>query len=376
MKTWKLPLVTAAALLLGACGSPENNAPVESAPPPENQSPAESPAEPPQEEPEPSGEGYQVLTGQLEAPWSIAHDADTIYVSEREGSIVSILDGELIRQPVELAKPVHAAGEGGFLGLLLSPDFPQSRQAYAYHTYEEDGQVLNRIAILEHTESSWLESRPLLEGIPGGNTHNGGRLAWGPDGMIYATTGDAGDRSLSQQPDSLAGKILRIAPDGSVPEDNPTAGSYVYSSGHRNPQGLDWDEQGRLFSAEHGPNAHDELNLIEAGANYGWPEIQGDEEQEGMMPPLYHTGEDTLAPSGLAVLPSGEIVIAGLRGERLARFAADGSPIEDVLDGVGRLRDVVYTDGGLYVLTNNTDGRGSPTGDDDRLLRIDWQEAE
>jgi len=313
---------------------------------------------------------YEVLAEGLQAPWSIALAEEAVYISERDGSIVRLIGDKLDRQTLRLTEPVHAAGEGGLLGLLLAPDFESTGRAYVYHTYLTSGSIYNRIVAIEQTEEGWQETDALLDHIPGGATHNGGRLAWGTDGMIYATTGDAGDPLLAQRLDSLAGKILRMTSDGAVPDDNPFADSYVYSYGHRNPQGLGWSQEGGMYSSEHGPNAHDELNRIEAGANYGWPEAKGDETAEGMNPPLFHTGADTLAPSGLAVLESGEILLAGLRGEKLARFGETGEPSGALLTGEGRLRDVVADKSGIYVLTNNTDGRGQPGEADDRLLRL------
>ncbi|WP_020615164.1 PQQ-dependent sugar dehydrogenase [Paenibacillus daejeonensis] len=370
MKIPKLALVLAAAALLAGCGTSTTNT-NNTAPPPTSEPPVEAPATENEPEPEAPAAGYETVAEELQAPWSIAVGEEAIYVSEREGAIVRIADGALDRQTVELQKPVHAAGEGGMLGILLSPGFEETGRLYVYHTYQESGSTLNRVVVVERTEDGgWQETEQLLEDIPGGNTHNGGRLAWGPDGMLYVSTGDAGERPLSQQEDSLAGKILRMTPEGEVPEDNPDPASYVYSSGHRNPQGLGWNADMQMYSAEHGPNAHDELNAIEAGSNYGWPDVMGDEEAAGMVPPLYHTGEETLAPSGLAVLPNGDIVVAGLRGERLARFDAEGTPLDDVLSGEGRLRDVIVSDQGLYVITNNTDGRGSPSDNDDRLLLL------
>ncbi|GBF74188.1 hypothetical protein PA598K_02520 [Paenibacillus sp. 598K] len=363
MKRWKLVLVTAIAIVLTACGTSPAEREIIDPPPPSEASEVND------QETDKSG-GYVVLAEGLEAPWSIALAEDVIYISERDGSIVRLIGDTLERQTLQLTVPVHAAGEGGLLGLLLAPDFDANGQAYVYHTYQTDGAIFNRIVAITQTESGWQETDTLLDGIPGGATHNGGRMAWGPDGMLYATTGDAGDTSLAQRLDSLAGKILRMTPEGAAPDDNPFADSYVYSYGHRNPQGIGWSQNGRMYSSEHGPNAHDELNRIEAGTNYGWPEVKGDETAEGMTPPLFHTGADTLAPSGLTVLESGEILLAGLRGEELARFGETGEPFGSLLDGEGRLRDVVAHGTAIYVLTNNTDGRGQPGEADDRLLRL------
>ncbi|WP_098746731.1 PQQ-dependent sugar dehydrogenase [Paenibacillus sp. EZ-K15] len=315
---------------------------------------------------------YQVLAEQLRTPWSIDFDGDTIYISEREGNIVQIKDGTFTRQSVHTEKPVAHQGEGGFLGFALAPDFQNSGKGFAYHTYNQDGKVMNRLVLLKQEGNQWTESHVFLERIPGSNVHNGGRIAIGPDGMLYVTTGDSGEGELAQNQESLAGKILRLTLDGKVPADNPTAGSYVYTLGHRNSQGLAWNSEGEFYSSEHGPSGtpggHDEINEITAGSNYGWPEIIGDEQQEGMKSPLYHSSETAIAPSGIAFDDEGHMYVATLRGQKLYRFKPENASLELVLEGEGRLRDVKVHDGKTYVITNNTDGRGVPSDQDDRLL--------
>ncbi|MBD2846769.1 PQQ-dependent sugar dehydrogenase [Paenibacillus sp. IB182496] len=378
-RIWHVPCV-AALLMLGGCGWFETTTEKPTPEAPSLGRPSNTVSEEPTGRPATKGEqalAEGVLAANLQAPWSIAYDPEAIYISERGGDIVALnqADGSQQRQTLALEKEVHAEGEGGLLGLVLAANFSTSRQAYAYHTYEESGTAYNRIVVLELLEDgSWRELRPLLEGIPGGAIHNGGRLALGPDGKLYATTGDAGQSALAQELDSLAGKILRLNPDGSVPEDNPWAGSYVYSYGHRNPQGIAWSQEGTMYAAEHGPSGnpggHDELNRIEAGANYGWPDVIGDETGDGLTAPLYHTSQATLAPSGLAVDGEGRLLAAGLRGEQLLRFDPGTDEATTVLEGEGRLRDVLLLGEWMYVLTNRTDGRGQPQADDDRLLRI------
>ena len=210
-----------------------------------------------------------------------------------------------------------------------------------------------------------------------------------PDGKLYVTTGDAGNPELSQDLDSLGGKILRINSDGTIPEDNPWEDSPIYSIGHRNPQGLDWDDAGNLVATEHGPSgfrgtAHDEINVIVSGNNYGWPDVIGDETVEGLQNPILHTGEDTWAPSGAEFyhgkkIPqwSGKYFVATLRGSHLHMINFDlqnNSVIshQKIFQGeFGRLRDVqTGPDGFLYILTSNQDGRGSPSTNDDRILRV------
>lgn len=319
-----------------------------------------------------SNEPYTVLAEKLQIPWVIEFDGDTVYISEREGAIVKLEGGALERQSVQLNKSVKHRGEGGFLGLLLAPDFSTSGHAYAYHTYEENGALMNRIVLIKQDAGKWTEVRALLEGIPGASNHDGGRMAIGPDGMLYVTTGDAQQPELAQDRSSLAGKILRLTLDGKVPADNPFENSYVYSYGHRNPQGLAWDDKGVLFNTEHGPSGdpggHDEVNRIEAGGNYGWPTVYGDDNRSGMIAPLYHTGEEAIAPSGAAMDASNRLLIATLRGEALYRYDTVAGKMEKVFTGEGRLRDVKIHNGKIYVITNNTDGRGIPSDADDRLL--------
>ncbi|WP_231638517.1 PQQ-dependent sugar dehydrogenase [Paenibacillus sp. JCM 10914] len=294
-------------------------------------------------------------------------------MSEREGAIVQIQEGNMSRHDLQTSEPVAAIGEGGFLGFLLTPDFTETGQAYGFYTYEANGVILNRLVMLTHEQESWTESEILLDQIPGANVHNGGRLAIGPDEMLYVTTGDAGEGELSQNQESLAGKILRLTLDGEVPDDNPLPGSYIYTLGHRNSQGLAWNSNGELYSSEHGPSGnpvggHDEINLITAGSNYGWPEILGDEEQEGMELPIYHSGETAIAPSGISFDEQDQLYMATLRGEKLYRFNTEDASLSVALEDEGRLRDVRVHNGKVYIITNNTDGRGNPGETDDRLL--------
>lgn len=337
----------------------------------------ESPAPTGEEETAASDEPYRVIAAGLRIPWAIEFAGDVIYISEREGNIVEIEGRDIDRQTVRLTKTVHHEGEGGFLGLLLAPDFADTGLAYAYHTYQEDGRTFNRIVLLKLEGSEWAEQRALLEGIPGDLYHNGGRLAFGPDGMLYATTGDAEERALSQDKNSLAGKILRMTPEGDIPEDNPFGQSYVYSYGHRNPQGIAWTKDGIMYSTEHGPSGrpggHDEINRIEPGRNYGWPSIIGDATQAGMETPLYHTGEEAIAPSGTIIDDEGRLVIAALRGEAIYRFTLETGKMEVLYDGEGRIRDLELRGGKLYFITNNRDGRGQPSATDDRLVAMDYK---
>lgn len=334
----------------------------------------------------------ETLASGLEVPWEMAFAADgRIFITERSGSLRVMENGKLRDAPLlKLSDPFVSKGEGGLLGLALDSDFEQNGQAYVYHTYRtEEGETANRVLQLQIGSSSAEISRVLLDHIPGDTNHNGGRIKIGPDGYLYITTGDRYDPELAQDKDNLGGKILRITASGSIPEDNPWPGSPVYSMGHRNAQGLAWQpESGALYSSEHGQSNHDELNLIKAGANYGWPLIEGDETGDGqpkLVTPLVHSGEETWAPSGMTFITqgpwAGELLVANLAGQQLLRVSlppAGGTPSITSLfkEKYGRIRNVAEgPDGTLYLMTNNRDGRGDPQEQDDRLiaLRPDWK---
>lgn len=316
------------------------------------------------------GQDPEVLVTNLHSPWSIQKVGSAMYVSERTGSIVEWNKSKLTRQPVELKKTLSSKAEAGLLGFLLTPDFSESRRAYAYYTYEDgSGNSINRIVSLQKDNDKWLERETLIDGIPSGDYHHGGRLTLGPDGMLYATTGDAKKPEIAQDTVSLGGKILRMNPDGTIPKDNPFANSYVYSYGHRNPQGLAWDDAGKLYESEHGESAHDEINEIDPGKNYGWPEIEGDQQKPDMINPLIHSGENTWAPSGLAYF-DGKLFIAALRGESLKQYDIKSGKMTDIITKAGRIRDVFVDEEFLYFISNNTDGRGNPDEKDDKLYGL------
>lgn len=320
------------------------------------------------EGPVPAG-GQDVATG-LEAPWSVAFLGDTALVSARDAGEVRELLGDGSTRVVGTVEGVDAAGEGGLLGIVVD----DQRRLFAYSTSAE-GNRIERYELSGEPGSLALgEPEVVLEGIPAGGIHNGGRLALGPDGMLYATTGDGGESSVAQDPRSLGGKILRMTPDGRVPDDNPTPGSLVWSMGHRNVQGIGWAEDGTMYASEFGQSTWDELNRIEPGANYGWPEVEGTSGDggEGFTDPIAQFEPAEASPSGILVR-DGRVLMAGLRGESLRAVPVD-SPGEArvVLEGLGRLRDVVAApDGAVWVVTNNTDGRGSPRDGDDRIVRVD-----
>ena len=323
----------------------------------------------------------ETVAQNLDTPWEVAFAPDgRIFVTERPGVVRVIEDGKLQEEPYAKLG-AEEIGEGGQLGLALDPDFEENHTLYAYYTTEEDGVARNRIVrfVVENGDVSQREI--LLEG-PAARIHNGGRIAFGPDGRLYATLGDTSESGLAQDRAALAGKIVRLNPDGSIPEDNPSEGSPVYSYGHRNPQGLAWDGDGNLYATEHGQSAHDELNLIRPGDNYGWPEVQGEEQGPGYTPPVLQSGDETWAPSGAEYVESGpwagSLLFAALAGESLHRVGLDPEGPGKVtghwkyLEGeYGRLRTVKQgPEGALYLLTSNRDGRGDPAPEDDRLLKM------
>lgn len=312
----------------------------------------------------------EVLAANLEVPWSITKSGDVLYITERTGGIVKIDNGTAVKQRVELKEELADASEAGLLGLALDPDFAGSGLAYAYYTYNDGSGLFNRIVTLRLEKDAWKEVDLLVDKLPAGSVHHGGRLGIGPDGRLYATAGDAGAAEIAQERGSLGGKILRLNLDGSVPEDNPFADSYVYSYGHRNAQGLAWTDDGVLYASEHGSRSHDEINEIEPGLNYGWPVIEGEEQREGMVTPLFTSGSDTTwAPSGMAYA-DGKLYAAALRGNAIVAFDLETGEEREVVTGYGRIRDVMIADGMLYFVSNNTDGRGSPQEGDDKLYRV------
>lgn len=312
---------------------------------------------------------HKVLAKNLEEPWEIQLVNETFYVSERTGAIVTVKNGEQSRKAVNFEQDISNQPEAGLLGMALPADFTETKLALAYYSYQENGEYYQRVIRIKETEDNWEEVEVLLDKIPGGKFHQGGRIAIGPDDMLYITTGDATVPENAQSLDSLSGKILRMNLDGTIPNDNPFENSYVFTYGHRNPQGLAWDKEGNMYATEHGSSAFDEINHIQKGSNYGWPVIRGDETKKGMKTPIVHSGESTWAPSGMAFL-EGDFYFASLRGEGVRRFNPDKKEVELIVDGVGRVRDVLATDKGIYFITNNTDGRGSSEKDDDRLLFI------
>ncbi|QQC95775.1 PQQ-dependent sugar dehydrogenase [Mammaliicoccus sciuri] len=313
--------------------------------------------------------GIETVAQGLDTPWSIARSNDAFYLSERPGKIIKIDGNKKNEQQVDLDKEVSTAAEAGLLGFVLAPDFKDSKEAYAYYTYEDNGQF-NRIVKLKLENDTWKEEEVLIDKIPSGQYHHGGRLKIGPDDKLYATTGDASDEQNAQDKDTLGGKILRINLDGSKPKDNPMSNSYVYSYGHRNPQGIVWTPDGQMYASEHGNQANDEINEIKEGHNYGWPVIEGNEENNNMETPIFTSGsDDTWAPSGIA-FKDGIIYSAALRGEGIMKFDVEKDEMKKVATKYGRIRDVYIVNNDLYFVSNNTDGRGNPSQNDDKMYKV------
>ncbi|APE10670.1 PQQ-dependent sugar dehydrogenase [Rhodococcus pyridinivorans] len=318
-----------------------------------------------------------IVASGLDTPWGVAFlPGGSALVNERNtGRIVEITDGE-VREVGRVGETL-AQGESGLLGIAVSPTFDTDRFVYLYVTTGSDNRVLR--AVFDGT--TLAEPEVILDGIPAGRIHDGGRMIFGPDGMLYVATGEAGERELAQDPESLGGKILRITGDGEPAPDNPDPASPVYSLGHRNVQGLAFDGRGRLWASEFGQNDVDELNLVTAGANYGWPVTEGAGGSGEFVDPVLTWPVSQASPSGLAWF-DGSLWMAGLRGERLWRIDIPDTDVQDTavtatdffVGEYGRLRTVVAApDGSLWLTTSNRDGRGSPADDDDddRILRIE-----
>ena len=396
----RLATVLAAALLAGCAAPPSRatSAPqttvlaIPTTPPPSSASPSPTPS------PRAGAavvENVQLIAGGLVAPWAMDLAPDgRLFVTERPGRvrIIQLGQGGGLRADPWATLPVaqRPGTEKGLLGIALDPSFAQNGFVYLYYSYAASGGTRNRVVRMRDQGGRGTEETVLLDGIPGSDSHDGGRLRFGPDGKLYVTTGDAENGANAQSTATPAGKTLRINKDGSIPADNPFAGSPVWSLGHRNVEGIAWHpDTGALYATEHGPSnlfpdcCHDEVNLIVAGANYGWPTVRGIAGDGRFRDPLVESGGvETWAPSGATFLTRpgplrGSFVFGTLRGQHLHRivFGPDGKTVvyqEKLLTNqYGRLRDVFEIGSGeLLVLTSNRDGRGSPAADDDRVLLV------
>jgi len=312
----------------------------------------------------------EVLITGLDTPWAIDFLPDNrLIFTERPGRI-NIFDGKNTIRVAQI--PISEVQESGLLGIAVDPSFENNNFIYLFYSYKEGEKTLNRISRFTLKNNKISNEFILLDAFPGAWFHDGGRLKFGPDGKLYATTGDAAIPDFSQDLDSLAGKILRLNKDGSIPDDNPF-NNLVYSYGHRNPQGIAWHPAtGVLFAAEHGPSKNDELNLIEAGKNYGWPEKCEDYSGE-FVSPLRCYSEFTLAPSGIAFFDN-KLYIGGLRGQQVRELEFDDNfniiSEKELFTNLGRIRDIIAHDEYLYIATSNRDGRGIPKLGDDKIIRL------
>ncbi|MFO7400815.1 PQQ-dependent sugar dehydrogenase [Thermobispora bispora] len=351
-----------AVLLLGACTAARQAEGPGPAPPrsasPAAGSPAGLPAAP------------RVLATGLAVPWGIAFlpEGDAL-VTERDTARLLRITPQGKVTEVGVVEGVSPSGEGGLLGVAVSPTYPRDRFIFVYATTDRDNRIIRY-----RYDGRLADPVAIVTGIPKGGIHNGGRLAFGPDGYLYASTGDAGEAWTAANRDSLGGKILRMTMDGRPAPGNPF-GTLVWSYGHRNVQGMAWDDEGRMYATEFGQSTFDEINLIEKGRNHGWPEVEGVGDRAGYADPIVTWSTDEASPSGLAYA-NGSLWAASLRGERLWQVPLTdsgrvGRPVAHFTGEYGRLRAVaVAPDGTLWVSTSNRDGRGSVRSGDDRILVI------
>lgn len=311
-----------------------------------------------------------VVADSLAVPWALAFlPSGEALITERDSARVLLRDGNGEISEVAVIDDVNNTGEGGLMGVAVSPEFPDTPHVFLYYTTDND----NRIERYTLSDGTLDQPETIVTGIPSARIHNGGALTFGPDGYLYAATGDAAQPLSAQDRESLGGKILRMTESGAPPSGNPFGRSLVWSYGHRNIQGLAFDSQNRLWASEFGANAWDELNLIEAGANYGWPHVEGIGGDDRFVDPVAVWRPADASPAGIAIVDD-VVYMAALRGNRLWEMAIEngalGTPSAS-LHEYGRLRAVVEApDGSLWVSTSNRDGRGSPAGEDDRILAV------
>ncbi|MDW0270512.1 MAG: PQQ-dependent sugar dehydrogenase [Nitrososphaeraceae archaeon] len=323
--------------------------------------------------------GVEIIAEGLQAPRSIDISKEgRIFISEKRGSIRVVDNGTLLTEPVGDIKAENI-GDAGLLGLTLHPNFTQNHLFYVYYTYSNSTGLFNKVLMLKESNNRIIDSKTILDGIPGNDYRDGGRIKFGLDGKLYVSTGDASIPELSQDLNSLAGKILRINEDGTVPQDNPFSNSAVYAYGFRNAQGLAWaPNSGALYSSDQGGAGNDEINLISPAKNYGWPheECNSNGDDNRYTPPLV-CFNPSLEPSGIAFAFSNKLgyqnhlIVATLKGSHLRDIDFDSGSQNTILVGYGRIIDLVESeDGSIYVLTSNTDGRALPQQGDDKILRL------
>jgi len=322
-------------------------------------------------------DSVMILAENLDKPRAIAVYDNRIFVTEKDGAIRVIENDQLLESPLATFRTPNVF-DGGLLGIAVHPNFSDNNFLYVFLTYEENGNLWNKVLRITEENNKLKDVETIIDKIPGSSFYNGGFLKFGPDGKLYVGTGTVSDDShLPQDVDSLAGKILRLNDDGTIPSDNPFTNSPVYSLGHRHTQGMTWDDQNNLYVAEFGPEKNDEINLIKSGKNYGWPEQQcsGNDDFENAI--LCY--DPSIEPGGILFYSGDKInfeskfIMASMRASNLYQvdFEEGLSSQKSILSGNGRIRDVVAgSDGSIYVITSNTDGKGFPDRLDDKLLRI------
>lgn len=318
----------------------------------------------------------EIIATNLQKPWAMDFADDRIFFTEKVGKIRVINSGVLLEEPLANLH-VEDVTDGGLLGLALHPDFEHNHYLYVFYTYAEENKLWNKVIRITESENKLTDAVVILDKIPGAEFDNGGVIKFGPDEKLYITTGDATNKTASQDLESLSGKILRLNDDGTTPSDNPFH-NLVFSYGHRNPQGMAWDKSGNLYVTEHGPTKNDEINLVKAGQNFGWPDQECSGNKNFVDPLVCYN--PSLEPAGIVFYSSNkldlgnDLIMATLRGTNLYQLTIDNGIItaqKSILGGAGRIRDVNEgPDGYLYIFTGNTDGRGFPDKTDDKLIRI------
>ena len=301
---------------------------------------------------------------------------DRIFFTEKEGKIFEIKNEKLLNKPLAHIH-VESSNDAGLLGITLHPNFTENHLIYIYHSFKNNSKIFNRVVLLTEKDDQIVNSKTLIDNIPGSSYNNGGVLKFGTDGKLYIGTGDTLNPKLAADLESLAGKILRINPDGTIPRDNPFPNSIVYSIGHRNVMGFSWNpDTKQLYESERGPSGFDEINKIDPGKNYGWPEEKCMD--KGKFEPSFLCFNPAIEPAGILFPKSNklgyenDLLITSLRGSHLRQIDSDNNNLQNnILVGYGRLKDIVESsDGYLYILTSNTDGYGFPQKDDDKILKI------